>query len=122
MNAPMYSDPARKFRDKRTFARAVWFSVAVVMLATIALVAAVMWIGQCSVSTNVDTALCGRHRTPLIALASPTVLLIGGIVAFVQTYRVWRRRQSWWIWQGAGWFLLLLMVVNLMLAGRMMTT
>ncbi len=59
---------------------------------------------------------------PLIVLASPTVLLIGGVGAFVQTYRVWKRRESWWVWQGAGWFLLLLMVVNLMLAGRMMMT
>lgn len=122
MNAPMYSDPARKFLDRRTFAKAAWFSLAVAVLAAITLITSVLWIGQCSVSLDVDTALCSRHGVPLIALASPMVLLIGGIVAFVQTYRVWRRRESWWIWQGAGWFLLLLMVANLMLAGRMMTT
>lgn len=122
MNAPMYSDPARRFRDKRTVQRAVWFSLAVVVLAAITLVAAVMWIRQCSISLDADKALCSRDGTPLIALVSPTVLLIGGVVAFVQTYRVWKRRESWWVWQGAGWFLLLLMVVNLMLAGRMMTT
>ncbi len=122
MNAPTYSDPARRFQNKRTFARAVWFSLAVVVLAVITFAATVMWIGQCSISLDVDKALCSRDGIPLIALVSPTVLLIGGIMAFVQTYRVWRRRESWWVWQGAGWFLLVLMVMNLMLAGRMMTT
>ncbi|WP_078312957.1 MULTISPECIES: hypothetical protein [unclassified Mycobacterium] len=122
MNAPMYSDPARRFRDRRTVQKAVRFSLTVVILAAITLVATVMWIGRCSISLDVNTALSSREGTPLIALASPTVLLIGGIVAFIQTYRVWRRRESWWVWQGAGWFLLVLMVVNLMLTGRMMTT
>ncbi|MBF9315672.1 hypothetical protein [Mycobacteroides chelonae] len=122
MNAPMYSDRTRKSRDKKAFGKAVWFSVVVVVAAGITLITSVMWMGQCSISLDVDEALCGRHGAPMIALASPAVLLIGGIVAFVQTYRSWKRRESWWIWQGAGWFLLLLMVVNLMLAGRMMTT
>ncbi|ANA98518.1 hypothetical protein [Mycobacteroides chelonae] len=122
MNAPMYSDPARKSLDKRTFGRAMWFSLAFVAIAAMTLITTVMWIGQCSISLDVNEALCRRHGTPMIALASPAVLLIGGIIAFVQTYRSWKRHESWWIWQGAGWFLLLLMVVNLMLAGRMMTT
>ncbi|OHU76595.1 hypothetical protein [Mycobacteroides chelonae] len=122
MNAPMYSDRTRKSRDKKAFGKAVWFSGVVVVAAGITLITSVMWMGQYSISLDVDEALCGRHGTPMIALASPAVLLIGGIVAFVQTYRSWKRRESWWIWQGAGWFLLLLMVVNLMLAGRMMTT
>jgi hypothetical protein len=26
---------------------------------------------------------------------------------------VWRARGRWWIWQGAGWFLLMLMLVVL---------
>ncbi|MFD6198822.1 hypothetical protein ACFWE3_19180 [Mycobacteriaceae bacterium NPDC060252] len=89
--------------------------------AGITLVTSVMWIGQCSISLDVDEALCGRHGTALITLAAPIILLIGGIVAFVQTYRTWRRQESWWIWQGAGWFLLLLTVLSFVLSGQMMT-
>jgi hypothetical protein len=33
--------------------------------------------------------------------------------AFLRTYQVWRARGGWWIWQGAGWFLMLLMLVVL---------
>ncbi|ALR11789.1 hypothetical protein BST43_13565 [Mycobacteroides saopaulense] len=122
MNAPMYSDADRKSRDRRSFVHAVRFSLGVVALAVVALITAIVWMGQCSVSLDVDQALCGKRGTPLISMAAPGILLIGGIVAFAQTYRVWRRRESWWIWQGAGWFLLLLMVVMLVLAGRMITT
>jgi hypothetical protein len=122
MNAPMYSSAERKSQDRKGFARAVWFSTAIVALALATFVATIIWMGQCSVSVQAGEGLCARHGTPLIALAAPGVLLLGGTIAFVQTYRVWRRRESWWIWQGAGWFLLLLMVVTLMLSGRMMTT
>ncbi|CPT75684.1 hypothetical protein [Mycobacteroides abscessus] len=121
MNAPMYSDAERKDRDKRTHIQAVRFSAATVALAIVTFVTTVVWMGQCSVSVEVDKTLCGRHGTPAMAMAAPGVLMIGGVIAFVQTYRVWRRRGRWWVWQGAGWFLLLLMVVTLMVSGRMMT-
>ena len=42
---------------------------------------------------------------------SPLILLLGGLGAFVRTYQVCRARGRWWIWQGAGWFLLVLMLV-----------
>lgn len=122
MNAPMYDDPEPDSKSQKGFAHAVRFSLVVIALAAAAFVTTVVWMGQCSVSLDAGSALCGRNGTPLIAMAVPGVLLIGGLVAFVQTYRMWRRRESWWIWQGAGWFLLLLMVMSLMLAGRMMTT
>ena len=41
------------------------------------------------------------------------VLFVGGAWAFVRTYQTWRNRGGWWIWQGAGWFLLVLMLVVL---------
>jgi hypothetical protein len=31
----------------------------------------------------------------------------------VRTYRVWRDHGTWWAWQGAGWFLMILMFVTL---------
>ncbi|MGH3726268.1 MAG: hypothetical protein ACRDUS_19340 [Mycobacterium sp.] len=121
MNAPMYSDPARKLRDKKTLTQAIRYSLAVLALAAIAFVTTVAWIGRCSVSLDADTAACGRDGVPVVTLVAPLILLAGGIIAFVQTYRVWKRRESWWIWQGAGWFLLLLMVAILILAQPKMT-
>jgi hypothetical protein len=48
-----------------------------------------------------------------LAAAVPAVLFIGAVGAFVQTYRVWRARGTWPIWQGAGWFLLALALLTL---------
>jgi hypothetical protein len=41
------------------------------------------------------------------------MLLAAGCWAFVRTYRIWRDYGTWWAWQGAGWFLLMLMLVTL---------
>jgi hypothetical protein len=49
--------------------------------------------------------------------ATPAVLLVGGIGAFVKTYRVWRTAGTWPIWQGAGWFLLSVMLLSLSIPG-----
>jgi len=47
----------------------------------------------------------------------PAILLAGGIGAFVKTYRVWKDEGAWPAWQGAGWFLLTLMLVCLAIPG-----
>jgi hypothetical protein len=47
----------------------------------------------------------------------PAILLVGGIGAFVKTYRVWKDEGAWPAWQGAGWFLLTLMLVTLAIPG-----
>ncbi len=49
----------------------------------------------------------------ILASSVPAILFIGGLGAFVKTYLVWRRGGTWPIWQGAGWFLLTLMLVCL---------
>jgi hypothetical protein len=53
----------------------------------------------------------------LAASATPLVLLLGGIGAFVRTYREWRSQGGWVAWQGAGWFLLIAMLVSLAIPG-----
>ena len=60
--------------------------------------------------------LIGRE-VPLWALGIPIVLLVGGIAAFIKTYRIWRAGGTWPIWQGAGWILLTLMLVSLSIPG-----
>lgn len=55
------------------------------------------------------------------ASAVPAILLVGGIGAFVKTYRLWNTPDRGWVaWQGAGWFLLLLMLVCLAVPGAAM--
>jgi len=51
----------------------------------------------------------------------PAILFVGGIGAFVRTYREWKaQRGAWPAWQGAGWFLLTLMLVCLSIPGATM--
>jgi hypothetical protein len=77
------------------------------------LVLAALWVSTCNGQTAIDTAACGAPQRTLLALGAPATLLTGGIWAFVRTYRVWRERATWWGWQGAGWFLLMLMLLTL---------
>jgi len=44
----------------------------------------------------------------LLSIGAPVILLVGGLRAFFRTYQTWRRHQTWWAWQGVGWFLLTL--------------
>jgi hypothetical protein len=62
------------------------------------------------------------HGAPLSALGTPIVLALGGIGAFIKTYRIWRSDGTWPIWHGAGWFLLTLMLVSLSIPGMAITS
>ena len=53
----------------------------------------------------------------VVASLVPAVLFAGGVGAFVKTYRVWKEEGAWPAWQGAGWFLLTLMLVCLSIPG-----
>jgi hypothetical protein len=61
-------------------------------------------------------AFTARHSVVAASLV-PATLLVGGIGAFVKTYRVWKKQGAWPAWQGAGWFLLILMSVCLSIPG-----
>ncbi|MEE6178296.1 hypothetical protein [Mycobacterium sp. 050134] len=60
-----------------------------------------------------DSAACAAPVRICLGLGAPAMLLLSGVWAFVRTYRLWRASKPWWAWQGAGWFLLLLMVLTL---------
>ncbi|ORM35544.1 hypothetical protein [Williamsia sp. 1135] len=49
---------------------------------------------------------------------APAVFMIGGLGAFAQTYRAWQRGGLWPLWQGVGWFLLVMMLATLGLPVR----
>ncbi|WP_372507815.1 hypothetical protein [Mycobacterium barrassiae] len=86
---------------------------AIVAVAGIAfVVTAIVWVSTCSGATA-DTVACGAPQRAMLALGAPIILLIGSLRAFVRTYQTWRRGETWWAWQGVGWFLLTMMLLVL---------
>jgi hypothetical protein len=92
---------------------AIWFAVLAAAAAVVFLVVAALWVSTCGGALVVDTAACGAPQRTLLACGAPVILLAAGLWAFVKTYRVWHERGAWWVWQGAGWFLLTLMLLTL---------
>lgn len=116
MDTPTTSSGSRGPQAKRTFAGAARFTVADVAAALVVLGSALWWVSGCKSAGGVDTlAQCGMLQRNFLAIGAPLVLFLGGAWAFVRTIQVWRARGRWWIWQGAGWFMLLLMLVFLMM-------
>jgi hypothetical protein len=99
-------------RDETGVRNAVRFSVVVAVAAVAFLVFAALWVSTCSGSTA-DTMACGAPQRTLLALGAPLILLLGGLRAFVRTYELWRHGGTWWPWQGAGWFLMITMLLIL---------
>jgi len=77
------------------------------------IVVAALWVSTCTASLDTDTAACGVPQRTLLGLGAPIILFGGTVWSFVCTYRTWRAREDFWAWQGAGWFLLTVMLVAL---------
>ena len=86
----MTNDVEKRWHDPRAARSAITYVAVVVACAAVAFAI---------------YALGDRDRIGLAA-ATPGVLFLGALGAFVKTYRDWRARRTWPIWQGAGWFLL----------------
>ena len=89
------NDVEKRWHDPPMFRSAVTYVVSVVAVAGVAFAAAVAW------------------HSLIAGILVPVILFLGGVGALVQAYRVWKAEGVWPIWQGAGWFLLLLMLVCL---------
>ncbi len=89
------NDVEKRWSDPEMFRSAVKYVGLVIVLAGIALAVAAVW------------------RSVVAGVLVPGILFAGGIGAFIRTYQVWRAEGVWPIWQGAGWFLLLLFLVCL---------
>lgn len=89
------NDVEKRWSDPAMFRAAVTYVGVVIALAGAALLVTVVW------------------RSLIAGILVPAILFLGGIGAFIRTYQVWRAEGVWPIWQGAGWFLLLLFLVCL---------
>ncbi len=108
----MYQIPERVRLDDANVRAAMRFGVVVAVVGIGFLITAAVWVSTCSGATA-DTVACGVPQRALLAVGAPVILLIGGLRAFFRTYQTWRRRETWWAWQGVGWFLLTLMLLVL---------
>ena len=52
----------------------------------------------------------------------PGAVGLGGVGAFVRTYREWKAERGWAAWQAAGWFLMLVMLFTLAVPGSAIMT
>lgn len=81
--------------------------------------AAAIYLGIVVAVAGIAFAVYGLTARDSVLVASlvPAILFLGGVGAFVKTYREWKVRGAWVAWQGAGWFLLVLMLVCLSIPG-----
>jgi len=91
---------------------AVRFGAVVAVVAIAFLATAAVWVSTCSGATA-DTVACGVPQRAFLAVGAPLILLLGGLRAFFRTYQTWRKQETWWAWQGAGWLLMTLMLAVL---------
>lgn len=105
----MSQNPNDLRNDDAAVRAAVRFGAVVSVVAVAFVLGAAGFLSTCGPGA-VDTAACGAPERLFLALGAPAILLIGGLWAFARTYRAWRRYETWWPWQGAGWFLLTLML------------
>jgi hypothetical protein len=95
----MTNDVEKRWNDKTAIRAALFYDAAVVALA----------FGWLILYLVIDP------DSSAWAAGVPALFLLGGLGAFVQTYRVWKRGAGWPVWQGAGWLLFVLMLVTLSL-------
>ncbi len=106
----MYQNPQHLRHDDASVRDAVRFSLTVAALGLAFLVTAAVWVSTCSGATA-DSVACGVPQRALLAVGAPAILLLGGLHAFVRAYLTWRNRETWWAWQGAGWLLMVAMLL-----------
>lgn len=95
-------------RGTSAYRHAALFGGGVVVLALATMVIIGVWVGG-----RADCAGCASHPRYLVSVVPASILLVGTLAAFGNTYRVWRRGGPWVIWQGAGWFLMTLTLIYL---------
>ena len=70
--------------------------------------------GEMSIPVSLQRIASGwTWLLTVVFFVVPLAIDLSGLWAFLRTYRVWRAGGTWGGWQGAGWFLLMLMLLAL---------
>lgn len=105
-------DVEKSWHDPRTGRKAIRFCAGVVVAVAVVVGLTVAWAltahgDECA---DAEFAVCASPDRYILAMLPTALLLGGGIVAFVRSYRLYRAGGAWPIWQAAGWFLFVLML------------
>jgi len=106
-------DGANQGTEDPAFRRAVIYGLSVIATAAVVCAIATVWAANRSACAAAETRLCDDAAKTAVLFGPGLILLAGGIGAFVHTYQRWRADRSWRVWQGAGWFLFILMTAYL---------
>ena len=100
-------------REDNEVHAAVRFAVLAAVAGLAFLIVAALWDSTCKGAMSIDTVACGAPQLTILAFGAPRDPAGRGNLGLLRTYRVWRDHGVWWAWQGAGWFLMILMFVTL---------
>ncbi|MFC8531274.1 hypothetical protein [Nocardia sp. NPDC057227] len=112
----MVNDVEKRWNDPGAVRGAARYLAAVLVVTAAVFGVCVLWASGRAECSG-ERMLCDTAAQGVTLLAPAVTLLLGGIGAFVQTFLVWRRGGSWPIWQGAGWFALVLFLAYLSIGG-----
>ena len=99
--------------DSRLARTAMWYAAGVIALAAVVAAGVIVWASLNTGDTcaDADFTVCTDPARAILAFGPVLILLLGGLGAFVQTFRVWQAAGRWQIWHGTGWALFVLMVL-----------
>jgi hypothetical protein len=109
----MTQDVEKRWNEPRLLRQAAWYAGAVIALALLVMFGVVVWatVFGGESCADADFAVCTDPARQILTFGPVLILLLGGLGAFVRTYQVWKAGGRWPIWHGAGWVLLVLMVM-----------
>jgi hypothetical protein len=114
----MTNDVEKRWNDKAALRSAAIHVAASVGTAALAMALILVWtVARQDGCTTTEFAACTETERATLAVVPATILLCGGIWALIRAYRAWRNGRSWPIWQGAGWALLTLMTIYVIVSG-----
>ncbi|WP_336082796.1 hypothetical protein [Nocardia sp. SSK8] len=111
-----------KPRTDDSFRHAVRYGLAVLATAALICLITTIWAANRDACAAAETRLCDDAAKTAVLFAPALILLLGGLGAFVQTFRRFRADLPWRTWQGAGWFLLVLMTAYLAIGAASLPT
>lgn len=117
----MVDDVEKRWHDPGMFRHAARYAIAVLVIAALVFALVAQWAHRREPCRSAASAYCDGTSQAAILGGPGLVLLVGTLGAFLATYRAWRRRAAWPIWQGAGWFLLTVTIAYLAIGGGVLT-